>query len=61
MQVSNNKKGYISNDRTGSNTWINHNYDDITKQVGERISNIIGIPLENAESFQKIVGTQKKS
>ena len=52
--VSDNEKGYISDGRTGSNTWIKHDFDDITKSVGERISKIIGIPLENAEAYQII-------
>jgi prolyl 4-hydroxylase len=52
--VSNNKAGYKSNGRTGSNFWISHNYDQITKSVAERISNIVGLPLENAENFQII-------
>lgn len=52
--VSDNEKGYISNGRTGSNTWIKHDFDDITKSVGERISKIVGIPLENAEAYQII-------
>ena len=52
--VSDNNSGYISKGRTGSNTWISHNFDEITKKVGERIAKIVGLPLENAESFQII-------
>ena len=52
--VSKEDKGYISNGRTGSNTWIKHDHDEITKRVGERIANIVGMPLENAEAFQVI-------
>ena len=52
--VSDNSNGYISKGRTGSNTWIKHDFDDITKSVGERISKIVGIPLENVESYQII-------
>lgn len=52
--VSENNKGVISKGRTGLNTWINHNHDEITKNVGERIANIVNIPLENAEAFQVI-------
>ena len=52
--VSSNKKGYISQGRTGSNTWISHDHDEITKKVGERIAKIVQMPLENAESFQII-------
>ena len=36
--VSKEDKGYISNGRTGSNTWIKHDHDEITKSVGEKNS-----------------------
>ena len=47
-------KGVVSSGRTSSNTWIKHDHDSITKEVGERIAKMVGIPLENAESFQLI-------
>ena len=53
-QVSFCNKGGYSSARTCYNTWISHNYDSITKSVGDRISKIVGIPLENAEKFQII-------
>ena len=52
--VSEDNKGVVSSGRTGSNTWIQHDHDEITKKVGERIANIVGIPLVNAEAFQVI-------
>ena len=52
--VSNDKKGVISKGRSGSNTWIPHDHDEITKKVGERIAKIVQMPLKNAESFQII-------
>tara|TARA_B100000963_G_scaffold361758_1_gene399305 strand:+ start:5579 stop:7312 length:1734 start_codon:yes stop_codon:yes gene_type:complete len=52
--VTENNKGIVSAGRTGSNTWIQHDHDEITKKVGERIANIVGIPLKNAEAFQVI-------
>ena len=52
--VSSDTKGFVSGGRTGSNTWIRHNHDEITKKVGERIAKIVGMPLENAEAFQVI-------
>lgn len=52
--VSENNKGVVSAGRTGSNTWIQHDHDEITKKVGERIASIVGMPLENAEAFQVI-------
>ena len=42
--VSNNKSGYVSKGRTGSNTWINHNHDQITQDVSKRIANIAYFP-----------------
>lgn len=52
--VSDNKSGMISKGRTSKNTWILHNHDKITKQIGDKIAKVVGIPLENAESFQVI-------
>tara|TARA_B100000424_G_scaffold13816_2_gene10192 strand:+ start:4502 stop:6553 length:2052 start_codon:yes stop_codon:yes gene_type:complete len=52
--VSNDKKGYVSTGRTGMNTWLRHDHDEITKAVGERIANLVGMPLQNAEQFQVI-------
>ena len=53
-KVSYGKSGEISDGRTSHNTWIQHEHDEITKKVGERISKIVGMPLENAEAFQVI-------
>lgn len=52
--VSNDKGSIISKNRTGYNTWLKHNYDDITFNVAKRIAKIVNIPLENAELFQII-------
>ena len=52
--VSDNNKGMISAGRTGSNHWVDHHRDDITKRVGERIANEIGHPLEHSEKYQVI-------
>jgi len=52
--VSNEKQGIESTGRTSLNTWIQHNHDEITKSIGEKIANVVGIPLENAEAFQVI-------
>jgi prolyl 4-hydroxylase len=52
--VSDNKKGTTSKGRTSKNAWIQHNHDKITKQIGEKIAKVVGIPLENAEAFQVI-------
>lgn len=50
----------FSKGRTGSNTWIAHDSDDITLLVAQRIAKIVGIPLENAESFQMIHYAQEQ-
>jgi prolyl 4-hydroxylase len=52
--VSDQKEGVESTGRTSSNAWIKHDYDEITLRIGQKIANIIGIPLENAESYQVI-------
>jgi prolyl 4-hydroxylase len=52
--VTESNEGIISEGRTGSNTWISHNHDNITLKVGEKIAKILDMPLENAESFQII-------
>lgn len=44
--------GVLSNGRTSKTAWINHSHDEITKKVADRISNIVNMPLENAENFQ---------
>lgn len=52
--VSDNKSGTTSKGRTSKNAWIQHDQDKITKQIGEKIAKVVGIPLENAEAFQVI-------
>ena len=52
--VSSDKSGIISNGRTGQNTWLPHNYTNITKNISEKISNLLNISLDNAESIQVI-------
>ena len=52
--VSSETKGIISKGRSGSNCWIDHKNDETTLSVAKKISNIIEIPLENAESYQII-------
>ena len=52
--VSMRSGGLVSKGRTGSNAWIKHNHDTITQNVANRISKIVNMPLENAESFQII-------
>ena len=47
-------QGILSAGRTGSNTWIPHNYESITYNVACNISKIIGIEISNAEAYQVI-------
>ena len=53
-KVSYEKEGKLSNGRTGYNTWLDHNHDNITYKIGQKIANKVGLPLENAEKFQII-------
>lgn len=46
--------GVISTTRTGRNCWIAHRHDEVIAGVCERISELAGLPLENAESLQLI-------
>ena len=43
-----------SEGRTGSNYWLRYDEDDVVKSIGQRIADIVGLPLENAESMQII-------
>ena len=52
--VSFDKTGVESSGRTSMNAWIQHDYDEITKRIGEKIAKIVDMPLENAEAFQVI-------
>lgn len=52
--VSNDINGFVSPGRTSSNTWIDHNHDEITLSIAKKIANIVDIPIENAEKFQVV-------
>ena len=48
-------EGYKPSDgRTGSNHWLKYDEDDVVQSIGRRIADIVGLPLENAESMQVI-------
>ena len=48
-------EGYKESDgRTGSNHWLKYDEDDVVKSIGQRISDIVGLPLAHAESMQII-------
>ncbi|PDH38759.1 MAG: hypothetical protein CNF01_00395 [Halieaceae bacterium MED-G27] len=47
--------GYRESDgRTGSNHWLKYEEDDVVKSIGQRLADIVGLPLTNAESMQII-------
>ena len=52
--VSDDKKGTVSKGRTGENCWLQHFTDEITGRVANRIAKIVGLPIENAESYQVV-------
>ncbi len=53
-KVSGDKAGFKSSGRTNSLAWVKHEHDAVTSRVAERIADIIGLPIENAESLQVI-------
>lgn len=52
--VCHKSEGKLSAGRTGLNTWININYDEITKRIAKKIAEVVGLPIENAENYQII-------
>ena len=48
------KNGVISTGRTGSNNWVPHNKSKKSKEIADRFSELVNIPLVNAENFQII-------
>tara|TARA_Y100000590_G_scaffold401045_1_gene485639 strand:+ start:195 stop:836 length:642 start_codon:yes stop_codon:yes gene_type:complete len=46
------RRGLLDQRRTSSDCWISHTLDDITLDVGKRISELVQIPLSHAEAFQ---------
>jgi len=46
------KKGALDKRRTSRNCWVKHNYSATTMSVAKRISELVQMPIENAESFQ---------
>ena len=47
-------KGQKHDKRTGSNTWLQHDASPIIKGVADRISQMVRMPLKNAEPFQVV-------
>jgi prolyl 4-hydroxylase len=52
--VSDEKKGTVSKGRTGENCWLQHYTDEVTGRIANRIANLVGLPVENAESYQVV-------
>lgn len=52
--VSDDKKGTVSKGRTGQNCWLQHYTDQTTGKTAQRIAEVIGMPVENAESYQVV-------
>jgi prolyl 4-hydroxylase len=46
-----NKRGLLSDVRTSSHCWVSHSHDQITKDVGNRISGLVRAPLSHAEFY----------
>ena len=46
------KKGTLDKRRTSRNCWVKHNYSATTMSVAKRISELVQMPIANAESFQ---------
>lgn len=51
-EVSGDVGGFVSDGRSGSNCWIAHDHGRFTLKLAQRISQLVGIPLTHAESFQ---------
>ena len=52
--VSSDSSGVESAGRSGSNCWLPHDHSVLIKTLAERVAVLVGIPLENAESFQVV-------
>lgn len=52
--VSDDGEGQKHKGRTGSNTWLPHNTNDVILNVAQRLSDTVRMPLENAEPFQVV-------
>ena len=52
--VSGEKKGIVSEGRTGKNCWLTHYHDEVTTKIANKISKMVDLPVENAEAFQMI-------
>lgn len=44
----------LSSTRTSSQAWLHYEEDPLIKDIGERVSNLVGIPLSHAEPVQVV-------
>jgi prolyl 4-hydroxylase len=51
------KDGIYHEKRTGMNCWIPHSQSESSKAIGDRVADLIGFPLRNAESYQVVYYT----
>lgn len=52
--VSGKTEGYVSNGRISHNCWLAHNTSPTTQTICDKISNLVGMPLKNAEKMQVV-------
>ncbi|MDO3722143.1 2OG-Fe(II) oxygenase [Marinobacter sp. chi1] len=52
--VSAAESGVESSGRTGSNCWIPHGYNAIVESLAQRVADVVGLPLQHAESLQVV-------
>ena len=53
-------KGQTHSKRTGSNTWLQHDASPLIQGVADRISQMVRMPLDNAEPFQVVHYTENQ-
>jgi prolyl 4-hydroxylase len=53
-KVSGDKAGFKSTGRTNSLAWVKHGDDPVIARLAERIADLVGLPLVNAEAYQVI-------
>ena len=51
------KDGIYHEKRTGTNCWILHAHSETSKAIGDRVAELIGFPLRNAESYRVVYYT----
>ncbi|MGB0681075.1 MAG: prolyl hydroxylase family protein [Magnetovibrionaceae bacterium] len=53
-RVSLDRESVVSDGRSGSNCWLRYEDHAIVKEIGERVADIVQIPLSHAESLQVV-------